>query len=303
MSGTRPTAGPRWQRSAAGRIVIGLVVSQGLFYGLKQLLAAALLASQGGSWEELWLVPSNLLALQALQAFAVLAGGTMAGGGQSGGMVLGMVAGAFNGMLALAARQAPAEALPPLAAYSIPALHALVGALGGLIGKWVWRPLPEAAEGGPQVVLRKPALPRPRPLFAGPIAWVRVALGTALAVAGTLSAAWLLNAVDDWTRGRIAPANDTQEWIALWEIRALALLLGGALAGALTRNGLKQGLAVGVAASVALVGSQNAKAGAWLELAAATVLATFSLTLLGGWFGGALLPPVVPRQRRASAEV
>ena len=60
---------------------------------------------------------------------------------------------------------------------------------------------------------------------------------------------------------------------------------------------------MGIAASIVLVGLQNSKQGQWLPLAIATFLGAFSLCTVGGWFGGALFPPVVPMPRRVSSEI
>src|SRR5436305_12330642 len=57
--------GPRWLHTVAGRLIIGLIVSQGLFYALERLLTGVLLAIQGGTAQELWSQPSNLNYLQA----------------------------------------------------------------------------------------------------------------------------------------------------------------------------------------------------------------------------------------------
>src|SRR5262245_31798441 len=84
-SGAVPGTVPGWQQTFMGRALIGLVVSQGLFYGLRQLLIGALLAIHGGPAEELWDNISNVFALQGIQLFAMLCGGVLAGGGQQGG--------------------------------------------------------------------------------------------------------------------------------------------------------------------------------------------------------------------------
>src|SRR5262245_47546147 len=74
--------GPRWQQTTWGRILIGLIVCQGLFYGLRHLFTAGLLAIQGGTAQELWENVQNLLLLQGIQILGLVAGGMLAGGGQ-----------------------------------------------------------------------------------------------------------------------------------------------------------------------------------------------------------------------------
>ena len=85
----------------------------------------------------------------------------------------------------------------------------------------------------------------------------------------------------------------------------LCTLLAGFLAGAMTTNGLKQGLVVAVAASTVLIGIQTTKRGDLVEAAAVILVSTFGLGVLGGWFGGALFPPVSnynPRRAAAAAQ-
>src|SRR4051794_34286138 len=72
--------GPRWQQTAWGRILIGLILSQGLFYGLRYLTTGLLMAAEDGSDEAMWSDVRNLLLLQAIQLFGALIGGGLAGG-------------------------------------------------------------------------------------------------------------------------------------------------------------------------------------------------------------------------------
>src|SRR5205823_5149011 len=138
----------------------------------------------------------------------------------------------------------PAQAVNLVGLYGLPALHASFGALGGLLGQIIWRPVPLS---GVPVALspnRKPAQRRKKPLFAGPIAWFRVLAGSAFNIAGTLSATMILDKVSEVSHGKLGPTSDLQDQLITWELKALALLVGGALAGATTTNGLKQGLVV-----------------------------------------------------------
>lgn len=301
-SGPTPGTVPGWQQTIWGRGLIGLVVGQGLFYGLKQLLTGAMLAIQGGSAEELWADPSNVLVLLGIQLFAMLCGGVMAGGGQQGGLSIGAIVGAWNGVLAVVLQQVPPGALGPMGLYVLPVAHGVVGGLGGLIGAWIWAPLPVAV--GPDLAGPRKAAPRrEKPWLAGPVAWLRVVIGSALAVAGALYAGKLLDLIADLSNGRYGTVTDLQDSIITWQARALSLLLGGAFAGAFTSNGLKQGLVVGILSSLVLVGIQPAPKEHWLELTALTAVGSLSLAAVGGWFGGQFLPPVVDVGRRVSAEI
>src|SRR5262245_23969165 len=94
-----PAHGPRWQQTAWGRIMIGLILSQGLFYGLRYLTTGLLLVALDSSADEMWTDVRNLLILQALQLFGVVVGGMLAGGGQRNGLFVGAIVGAWNGVL------------------------------------------------------------------------------------------------------------------------------------------------------------------------------------------------------------
>ena len=120
-----------------------------------------------------------------------------------------------------------------------------------------------------------------------------------IAVAGTLSAGMVFKKALDLSDGKLATTHATQDQLITWELKALMLIAGGALAGATTTNGMKQGLFVGVATSAVLVGLQAPMAERWAEFALYSAFSTVTLCLAGGWFGGALFPPVVKLERRS----
>ncbi|MGL4549868.1 MAG: hypothetical protein ACRC33_01670 [Gemmataceae bacterium] len=303
--GGRPDApsgvGPRWLHTVAGRLFIGLIVSQGLFYALERLLTGVLLAVQGGTAQELWTRPTNLVYIQAAQLIAALAGGAMAGGGQAGALSLGAIVGAWNGVLAIIFRQAPAEILGSFALYTSPLMHAAVASVGAAVGAWVWRPVTDV-DTAPVLASTKKKPKPTRPLFEGRIAWVGVAFGTALAVAGTLYAGDVFKKVLDLSGGKLGTDSTLQDRIIVWELRGMALLMAGFIAGATTANGLKQGLAVSIGASIILIGIQSSKPGDLVEAVAVILVSTFGLGMVGGWFGGALFPPVAAYRRRSAAQ-
>src|SRR5262249_36619534 len=113
-----PRLGPRWQQTTWGRVLIGLVVAQGLFYRLRHFLTGVLMAANGvDTADQLWHNMRNLVALQGLQVFGALCGGVLAGGGQRNGFVLGAVVGAWNGVLSLILRQGPGNSLTGMELY------------------------------------------------------------------------------------------------------------------------------------------------------------------------------------------
>jgi hypothetical protein len=295
-----PAHGPRWQQTGWGRILIGLILSQGLFYGLRHLTTGLLLVADDGDAEAMWNDVRNLLILQGIQLFGVLVGSILAGGGQRSGFFLGAVVGAWNGVLVLLLRQNPAQELNLVGMVGQPLLHAFVGSLGGAFGSLVWKPIPATAVPVSLAPPRKPVPRRRTPLLAGKIHVLRILLGAAVAVAGTLSASLLLHKALALSGGKLETTHAMQDRLITWEIKAVMLILGGALAGATTTNGIKQGLFVGLVSSVALITFQTPIADAWLEFASLTAVSTFALCVAGGWFGGALFPPVVKFERTSS---
>jgi hypothetical protein len=299
VAGRSMPASIRWRQTAWGRVVIGLFIAQGLLYALRQLLTGALLGLQGeGSPQQTWGTPAGLILLQVLQLATLLIGSVFAGGGQRNGLLLGTIVGACNAVLTLLLQPGPGRAVSAVEMYGQPLLQAAFGALGGGLGCFFWQPLPESEPHAPGAGAGKPVGPRRPRLLAGPIAWVRVGIGIAIAVTGTLWAAALFDMAIDASDGKLATTDEMQDRVIIWEIKTLALLLGGALAGANTSNGIKQGLAVGLGTTVILVGIEASRYPNWLEAAALTLVGTFTLALAGGWFGGQLFPPVVRLKRK-----
>lgn len=295
LDSTPPSLGPRWQQTIWGRLVIGLILAQGLFYGLRHLLIGVLLATS--EQERLGDNVSHQFLLHLFQLIGVAVGAALAGGAQRSALVIGACVGAFNGMLAFGLRQNPAQGAHLLELGGHLLLQAAVGAVSGWVGALIWAPIPRTAV--PAVLAQRKVAPRPRqPLFAGKIAWIRVTLGTAFGVAGTLSANLLLTKMVDVSGGRLGTTHEMQDLVITWEIKALAVLAGAALAGATTSNGLKQGLIVGLASSLILIVAQTPLPGMFFQFMVLTIISTMSLALVGGWFGGQLFPPVIKLRRR-----
>jgi hypothetical protein len=289
--------GRDWQHRPWGRIAIGLLLAQGLFYGLRHLSAGLSLAVQGDATSggtEL----GGLLLTQALQAAALLAGGILAGSGQRNGALLGAVVGVWNGVLVGVVPQSAGQPFSTVAIYGDPLLQGAIGALAGWLGGAIWRPLPGLQPRGPLPTARKAPPRRRLPLFAGRVARVRVVLGTAVAVSGALSTTVLFEAIVRISNSGPAGNGTILDQLVTWEIRALALLVGGALAGCNTSNGLKQGLCVGLASALLLGALEPRGVDRWLELIGLLLVSCTSLCLVGGWFGSQLFPPIVAYRRR-----
>ena len=284
----------RWRQQPWGRIFLDLLLAQGLFYGLRHLLTAVLLAVQGReAVEQMWTAASGILLLQGVQMLSVVVGAVFAGAGQRQAAFLGAMVGVWSGVFSVLLLPGPAQTLTPIALLGQPLLQGGIGALSGWLGSVFWMPLPSTTAADTPLPRKRNFLRRNMNLFSGPVAWVRVSFGTVLAVTGTLTATVFFTKILDISHGVLATTDDLQDRLITLEIKALALILGGVLAGATTSNGLKQGLCVGLASTVILIGIEMNFVERWLQMAGLTAVAAFSLSLVGGWFGSQLFPPVI----------
>jgi hypothetical protein len=320
--------GPRqgqWHQTPAGRILAGLVVGLVLSYGL---LVLASLGMRRAS-----LAPqASALVFLGIQGLALLAGGMLAGAGQVKGIMYGAGVGVVSGLLAWGAvltgmlatmiepfSKEPLTPLPSLQpitpqvlmAYGLPIAHILFGALGGLIGISIWKPLPKLDLPTSVPTDQKPVLGTKISLppqgdkkvlfpWAGPIAWIRVLIGMGVAVVGgAIGTKPVLKFLVEL--GGLDPADiiKVQENVAHGELVALSVLIGGTIAGATTSNGLKQGVLVGFGAGIGMsLYFMTTGEGAGVEKMLGPLLSSIFLGPLGGWFGSELMPPA-PKGRIA----
>jgi hypothetical protein len=290
----------QWHTTPWGRIIVGILLSQGLGHGLQMLCTAGLLAASEGSPRAVWRTVFGLVLLQALHALSLLAGGALAAAGQRRGAVLGCLVGLASGFLFLLA-QVWGEGRPPdLAVYGQPVLAFIFGALGGLLGGSIWKPLP---------ALRTPAAAaaraRSRPAvrvspsaLEGPIAWGRVVVGVGVVAAGIFWPTVLLNWLVGVSQGIFRLESQLQAQLVAWEIAGVLTLLGGAFAGATTSTGIKHGFLAGLGGAVLLLGTFFWNRAGVLEQTLLLMATTVSLTVVGGWFGAQLFPPIAARRRK-----
>ena len=168
--GPRPkTAAPaaRWQQTSWGRILIGLVLAQGLYFALQHLLLGLLevLNNQGlVNWT--WTGVSGLVFLQILQVLTLTAGGMLAGGGQQRGVLLGGLVGVWNGVLSVLLDPLLHPNFVPtittLTLVGVPLLHVAFGTFGGWIGHSIWRPVQSDGPARPAQPVRKAGVARRR---------------------------------------------------------------------------------------------------------------------------------------------
>ena len=228
----------QWQNTYWGRVLVGLLLAQGLYYGLRQLLTAGLMASGDDGAKDVWTTLFGLVLGQALQAFGLLAGAVLTGAGQRRAFVLGAMVGAWNGILFVVMQRLHATILTPVALYGLPLLQIAFGAIGGTIGGLIWRPSPTltapvapapAAAATSALALRG----RKWSLFDGPTAWGRVLLGVAVAVSGAIWSKVILDFVLESAHGRLSIAekrlNHSREHLSKLAVLAARLDAAGGL--------------------------------------------------------------------------
>jgi hypothetical protein len=287
---------PQWQQTPWGRIVAGLVLAQGLAYGLQQSLTAAFLAR--GEHADLWSTLLGLAVLHALHGVGLIAGGVLAGAGQHRGTLYGSLVGLCSGFIFLFLQRQASTFLTDGAVYAQPFVHMVVGGIGGLAGKIIWKPTPRFTlpEGKGSDVPLPPAFEMR--WLEGPIHWWRISAGSVLVVCGVIWSNLIMKWMLDYSQGTLNITTHFQARVVGWEISGLAILLGALFAGATTYNGAKQGLGVGIGASIMFVGFQVANPRVHLEAIILVILTMVALALLGGWFGSQLFPPVSAERRR-----
>ena len=293
------------------RLLIGLVIAQGLFLGLRELTTAAVhVFDSTGVW---WETPRGLALGSLLQLGSLFFAALVGGAGHSWAVLLGLILGIANAGAILGAAFYVGLQPERLWLYGQPPLHILVGILGGLAGRLIWKPV----QGLPlwQQTSSTPA-PAPPPIVArdrGPISWGRILVGTALAFSGTIWA----QPIRGHFAGGVGSGSFQGQFIT-WQVSILAVLLGSGFAGANTRSGFRHGLIVGFLSAGALLVAQLHLAvpffpahefwinqlgiglgGPPLAILAVAGGSTFVLATIGGWLGSQLFPPTVKMRYRS----
>lgn len=289
-----------WQQTPWGRMAVGLMLAQGLGYGIQQILTAGILASgeQAGFWTTLW----GVSLLHLVQGLSLLAGGALCGAGYANGPLYGGFIGLINGLIFMVVQRTSGDFLPQIAVYGQPILHMAFGALGGLLGRQIWKPTPsfelhptEEAKVRPVRIANAPHL------LSGKVHMPRAFVGMIVVVAGLVWSNAIMEWLLDASQGTLTIRTHLQAKLLSWEISALAILVGAGLAGACTANGFKQGLLVGIGASLIFLGIQLGDPKAVLETTVFMILLTLILALIGGWFGRQLFPPLGPTLPRRNS--
>ena len=284
---------PQWQQTPWGRIVVGLILAQGLSFGLLQLLTAGFLAvgDSTDAWQTLW----GIVTRHAIHAISLLLGGALTGAGQSRGIIYGCFVGLTSGIISFFLQGYKDEELGSWMVYAEPLLHMALGALGGALGMLIWRPsptLPELEGSTPTPVAPTAWGFSLGHAFAGPVHFGRVCAGAFVIVMGVVWSKAILEFVLRASNGTLSISSHLQAQLVSLEIAAIAALVGAAFAGATTKNGLKQGLCVGLGAAAVVLGIQVNNPRFTIESAVFMVSGIIAVALIGGWFGGELFPPV-----------
>ncbi len=289
------TDGVAWQHTPLGRIVVGLLLSQGFALGLRMLKDSIFPEAQGT--DEF----TQIVWIQAVSGGCLFLAGMLTGAGQSFGFALGALVGFTNSLVLLGLQVAAGESLPEYLAISQPILHSFFGAFGGLVGSLIWRPLPVVRLAKPVADEKDPKhrTRRKAQLFSGPIAWLRVLVGSAIVVAGATFATLVVGVLYDYTPLRMSSIEQSQ--FMAYEIAALATLLGSCIAGVNTCNGAKQGLCVGLSSAAILFFIQLMNEQTEINQIVFTTAAILGLSVIGGWFGCRLFPPLAARKRKEIA--
>jgi hypothetical protein len=275
------------------------LLAQGLNYVLRHLFTAGFLVAREEVTGSVWATLTGLVVLQVLQAASVFSAGLLTGAGQRRGLLFGAVVGVWNAVFLILIQFWTGQPVTTIDLFGEPVLQVAFGALGGLTGSLIWRPL--ALDPLPyQPRKQLPALPvQTGPYaFSGPVAWARVLTGITVAVGGVFWVDVIRDSVLEASEGKLRIDTHLQAELVTWEISALAMIAGGALAGATTRNGAKQGLCVGLGTASVLAGIRLATRTYTPELLILTLVSALALSFVGGWFGGHLLPPVYRTSRR-----
>jgi hypothetical protein len=293
------------------RFLIGLILAQGLYYGLRELVLSYLYAvDTSPDW---WGTDGGWIAARSLQLTALFVGALVAGAGHSRAVFLGLVLGICNSVVVLVAEYRLGSLPEGAVLYGQPVANLVAGVAGGLLGRLLWRPV-HAFPALPGMSVA-PYTPFEVLVRHDPLRWAHIVLGAALALVGTVGAEKLrmfLSHAGTTTGGTLIQVQFVD-----WQLATLALLAGGAYAGANTRSGLRHGMIAGALAAVGLIVAQFSlqvaffpahefwlgqlellPSGGQVQIAGivfCSVTAWLTATV-GGWLGAELMPPTVQRR-------
>ena len=296
--------------TAPGRIAVGCVAALGLYLALREFTNTL------GADPDWWASSTGFVLACVVRGFGAVGGGLLAGAGRRQGVVTGLVVGiVYGGLLLLA----DAMTIGPIGAIEIGVAGGLVvlAGLAGTIGGWIWPPEVELPQAAP-VVRRGSSLARlaseqKREQQGRPTSWIRVLIGAVIVVAGVAGADTVRTGLKKSTSGIVNTGGPAQAGLVDLQIAALIVIVGAVVAGSGTGAGVRHGVLAGGLAGlgVAVLGSgwtapvvaglfelvgRSPPGGTKGPLALALVVVLLSTA--GGWFGGQIFPPIVPKHLR-----
>ncbi len=219
-------APPQWQQTPWGKIVIGLILAQGMIFGLQQLSTAGFLMSGDGA--DVWRTLLGLVLHHAIFGVSLLVGGALTGAGQARGIIYGAVVGLASGIISVFQHDHTNETFPMMLVYAEPIIHLATGALGGGLGMLIWRPMPTLPDLGgssPTPIVAVPFSISLGNTFAGPVHVARVCAGAFLIVIGIVWSAAILDFLLRASNGTLTISSKMQAQLVSMEMSALVALL------------------------------------------------------------------------------
>lgn len=309
---------PPSRPSAGGRVMLGTMLTLGMYLGVRKLMTGTVLATETdpAGW---WMSFRGLVAVYAAQAIAVIFGALMAATGRPAGYALGLAVGAVCGTLFLGFELLTGAPSRDLVLYLQPPVLALIGFLAGAVGARVWGSLPtlDIPVTGPSKLSSLQLSTETAPHRGRPTYWLQVLAGAAIMVFGVTLADEARRLLQKHSAGLLQVQSMAQGEFISWQLATFAVFLGGVTAAAGTGAGLRHGLLAGLLGGAGVFGVCLKMGGAvrpveywlqWIALdgyaltAGPAILAIVGgivvVALVSGWFGSALFLPLAPPEMR-----
>jgi len=300
------------------RLIVGVVLSLAVYVALRKL-AIGIACSFIPEPTEWWLTPTGLMAVQIVQAVAVVFGAMIGAAGQAKGGTLGGVAGVVCGALFVGYELMAGTPAQTLGLYLQLPVLAMFGLIGGLFGGKVWCVPPTLMLGIPgsgklsSLQLNEVVEAERR----RPTDWARVLIGTTIMVAGITAAENIRLFVQQYSGGIFHSRLGAEGDFITWQLATLIALIGAMVAGSGTGAGSRHGFIAGMFAALGVYalctqrGDVFTAVRYWLDKLSiptkpittpetiAVIVGTVAfLGLIGGWMGGSLFQPIVPASMR-----
>ncbi len=309
-----PLAPPKEVLPWGGRLLLGILLAQGVYFSFRFLANVWLFAVDEAPG--FWRTEDGKIVRQVLEATSLLFAGIFVGAGHSLAWLSGILLGMLSSALSLGIEWWTEHALSPSIAAQ-PLLYSVMGFLGACIGSVIWRPLFIPS---PQAVHHVSETSERVPIF-----WPRVLLGMFVifcAVMGVLPIRGVLFKLGGYTGGNAA---GSMTFVSL-QLAMLGILAGGAIAGATRKNGMIQGACAGGLSGVLVVAvylllqnqeyapyqfllvqldwmAQGQKTPFHYRIGGLILVVNTVVGAIGGGIGAGLIPPAKPSSiRRISAD-